>query len=643
MRNRAMALLKGPFSEKDALLHEWVLANPEGGFAASSIAFANTRKQHGLLVSESDGSRSLLVPKLEETLTAGGEKFSLSTSQYKGAVHPDGYTRLLAFSAEPLPTFQYGTGSAIIEKTIFPAGRKNAFGARYAIFTEKPFEMEIRPLLNFRKMNGITQGKPSYGITASGSAFSAKCGGMEAALLSDKCRFFPGEEWYCNFFYARDSERQTDCEEHYFSPGAFHVKSESSVEFFIFACEGAVRKIDARGAFEAALARANAVAGMGGKAGKRQDGFLTALLLAADSFVAKQGGKTAINAGYPWFSEWGRDSMISLPGLLLCTGRHAEAREVLVKFAAQMKDGQLPNVIGDGGAPVYNSVDASLWFVHAAGKYAEASHDTGFEQEIFLPAMHKIVEGYTRGTENGIVVDTDGLLIAGKKGSALTWMDVKFDDGTCPTPRWGKPVEVNALWYSSLRISEAAFKQVDGKFADKCAGLARKCGASFNKFWNSERQCLFDAIEPDSGKVRSNQIFAVSLPYSPLGKEERAAVFRKVTSDLLMPVGLRTLSPKDPDFRGMYCGNMRERDNAYHNGCVWPWLMGAYIDAGISLGAAPEEGLALLSPFKKQLSAYGVGSLPEIYEASTLRPDGCISQAWSVAEILRKYVELKQR
>ena len=636
-----MVLLKGPFSEKDAFLHEWALANPEGGFASSSVAFANTRKQHGLLVAESNGSRNLLVPKLEETIIADGRKFSLSTSQYKGAVHPDGYARLSAFSSRPLPTFQYGEGSITVEKTIFPAGRKNAFGVRYAIFSKKALEMEIRPMLNFRKMNEIAQGKPSYEINTGGHAVFAKCEGYEAALFSDKCKFLPGNEWYCDFFYARDSERQTACAEHCFSPGTFHVEAEGSVEFFIVACEGAVLKIDPHAAFEAALARANDVTGNGKRGAKSPDEFLSTLLLAADSFIVKQKGKTAINAGYPWFSEWGRDSMISLPGLLLCTGRHAEAREVLVKFASQIKDGQLPNFIGEGGVPIYNSADASLWFVHAADKYVDASHDTEFVSEIFLPAMRKIVDGYTQGTENGIAVDSDSLLIAGRQGANLTWMDVKFEDGTSPTPRWGKPVEVNALWYSSLRISEKVFKHADGKFADKCAGLARKCCASFKKFWNSEQQCLFDVIEPDSDKVRPNQIFAVSLPYSPLGKAERAAVFRKVKEELLAPLGLRTLSPKDPSYLDTYRGSMKERDNAYHNGCIWPWLMGAYIDAGIGLGATPQDCLALLQPFKKQLSVYCVGSLPEIYEAGTLRPDGCISQAWSVAEILRKYVEMR--
>jgi predicted glycogen debranching enzyme len=637
-----MAVLKGPFSEKEALLHEWALANPEGGFASSSIAFANTRKQHGLLVAESSGSRALLVPKLEETLITANGKFSLSTSQYKGAVHPDGYSRLAAFSAQPLPTFQYGCDGIAIEKTVFPAGRKNAFGIRYAVFSSQAFSMEIRPLLNFRKMNGITQGRQSYEVKAGERAVYAKCSGYEAALQSDKCGFLPGEEWYCDFFYARDSERQTECTEHCFSPGAFRIEPEGSTEFFIVACEGAYRSIDAHAAFESALARANSVAGTEKKRMRETDEFLSTLLLAADSFVSKQSGAASIIAGYPWFSEWGRDSMISLPGLLLCTGRNAEAREVLSRFAAQLHDGQLPNVIGENGAPIYNSVDASLWFVHAAGKYVDASHDAGFAREIFLPAMHKILEAYTQGTGNGIKTDSDGLLIAGKEGANLTWMDVKFEDGSCPTPRWGKPVEVNALWYSSLRISENAFKRMDGKFADRCAGLARKCCASFKKFWNSGEQCLFDVIEPESGKVRPNQIFAVSLPYSPLGKAERTAVFKKVTQELLTPVGLRTLSPKDPDYHGKYAGGMRERDSAYHNGCVWPWLTGAYIDAGISLGASKEECLALLQPFKKQLCAYGVGSLPEIYEADTLRPDGCISQAWSVAEILREYVELNR-
>ena len=636
-----MALLKGPFSEKDALLHEWALANPKGGFAASSIAFANTRKQHGLLVSESNGNRMLLVPKLEEAVIADGRKFPLSTSQYKGAVHPDGYRRLSAFSSSPLPTFQYGEAGVVVEKTIFPAGRENAIGARYAVFTGKAFEMEIRPMLNFRKMNGISQGKPAYDVLAGRNAVRARCNGMEATVLSDKCGFLPGNEWYLDFFYARDSERQTDCAEHYFSPGSFRMKAKGSIEFFIVACEGAAQKIDAHAAFEAALARADAVAGTAGKPGKRQDEFLSPLLLAADSFVVKRDGGVSITAGYPWFSEWGRDSMISLPGLLLCTGRHAEAREVLAKFAAQINDGQLPNVIGEDGAPIYNSADASLWFVHAANSYVQASRDGKFVAETFLPAMRKIVEGYTHGTGNGIIVDSDGLVIAGKKGANLTWMDVRFEDGSCPTPRWGKPVEVNALWYSSLMIAESVFRHVDGKFADRCAGLARKCGASFWKFWNGEQQCLFDVIGPGSAKIRPNQVFAVSLPHSPLGKAERKAVFRKVTDELLTPAGLRTLSPKDPDFHGKYAGSMKERDSAYHNGCIWPWLMGAYIDAGVSLGASKEAGLALLQPFKRQLNAYGVGSLPEIYEADTLRPDGCISQAWSVAEILRKYIQLK--
>ena len=258
-----MALLKGPFSEKDALLREWVLANPEGGFASSSIAFASTRKQHGLLVSEKDGSRNLLVPKLEETVTADGRKFSLSTSQYRGALHPDGYTRLLAFSSSPLPTFWYGEGGIVVEKTVFPAGRKNAFGARYAISAGKPFEMEIRPMLNFRRMNGISQGKPGYEMNAGRRSLHAKCNGMEAGLQSDLCEFLPGEELYLDLFYARDSERQFDCAEHCFSPGAFRMEAEGSTEFFIVACEGADRKIGARAAFESALARAKAVAGKG--------------------------------------------------------------------------------------------------------------------------------------------------------------------------------------------------------------------------------------------------------------------------------------------------------------------------------------------------------------------------------------------
>ncbi|MFA6213774.1 MAG: amylo-alpha-1,6-glucosidase [Candidatus Micrarchaeia archaeon] len=634
-----MAFLKGPFAQERALLLEWALPNPSGGLASSSIAFASTRRQHGLLVSENSGVRSLLVPKLEEAVETKEGSFSLSASQYRGAVHPDGISRLAAFASSPLPTFQYCFGGTTVEKTVFPLARKNAFGVRYAVFASQAFSMEIRPMLCFRGMNKISQGTPAYETNAGRNSVRARCNGMEASLTSDLCAYSPGGQWYYNFFFARDSEQGAECTEHFFSPGAFSMEAKGDCEFFIAACEGNARKMDLRKEFSSALARANAVEGAAGKIKRKDDAFLSSLLLAADSFVGKREGKAAIMAGYPWFGEWGRDSMVSLPGLLLCTGRLRQAREALAKAASQVKDGQLPNFIGEGGAPCYNSADASLWFVHAASRYVDACRDAAFARKIFLPAMKGIVEGYVQGTENGIAVDSDGLLIAGKQGSNLTWMDVKFEDGSCPTPRWGKPVEVNALWYSSLMIAKRVFRRMDAAFADRCAGLARECGASFGKFWNSEQQCLFDVLEPDSAKVRPNQLFAASLPYSPLGKAAREAVFGKVTSELLTPVGLRTLSPSDPDYRGAYWGSMRERDFAYHNGCAWPWLMGAYIDAKASLGATPDACLGLLLPFTQQLEAYGVGSLPEIYGGDTGKPGGCISQAWSVAEVLRAYIE----
>ena len=362
---------------------------------------------------------------------------------------------------------------------------------------------------------------------------------------------------------------------------------------------------------------------------------------AADAFVVSREGKPSIVAGYHWFGEWGRDAFVSLEGLLLCTGRHAEARGVLERFAAKIDGWLVPNFISDDGKAGYNSADASLWFLRACSQYAAAAQDATFVSEVYLPSAKKIVEGFMSGTANGIRMDTDGLVRAGEPGSNLTWMDVLFPDGSSPTPRWGKPVEVNALWYDVLMTCKEDFAKNDEDFSELCESLAAKCASSFSKFWNAKEKCLYDVIDPVSAKVRPNQIFAVSLSHSALAPARREAVLEKVTQELLTPLGLRTLSPRDPDYRGKYQGSMRERDSAYHNGCVWPWLMGAYIDAKLRVEGGDDACLKLLAPFARQMDAYGVGSLSEILEGDTLRADGCIAQAWSVAEILRVYRKLK--
>jgi len=631
-----MVVVSGPFDAEKCLAREWVLANRTGSYSSSTIAFANTRKQHGLLVSGSGEGRHLLVSKLEERI----DEWELSTNQYQGAVHPDGFSRLLSFSQSPLPTFEYAAGGARVEKTIFPIEGAEAFGVRYAISSKTPFRFTARPFLNFRPSNSVANWKGGYEVKSAGRALHAARGGMQASVFSDSCAFARKDEWYYGMLYARDSERQTECVEMHYSPGEFSRMCRGNCEFFIIACEGEAPRIDPKAEFGRALLRARENSAPAGS-GREKDRFLSALLQSADAFVVSRNGVPSIVAGYPWFGEWGRDAFISLPGLLLCTGRHAEARGVLARFASRIEGGLVPNLISWDGKASYNSADASLWFLRACSQYAAGAKDAAFVSEVYLPAAKKIVEGYMSGTQNGIRMDDDGLVRAGEMGSNLTWMDVLFADGSSPTPRWGKPVEVNALWYDALMRCKEDFKATDENFSEMCAGLAAKCARSFQKFWNAKEKCLYDVIEPNSGKVRPNQLFAVSLAHSALAPARREAVLEKVTQELLTPLGLRTLSPRDPDYRGKYWGDMRERDSAYHNGCVWPYLMGAYIDARLNVKGDGAACLKLLAPFARQMETYGVGSLPEILEGGTLRPDGCIAQAWSVAEILRVYTKLK--
>ncbi|MCX6769391.1 MAG: glycogen debranching enzyme N-terminal domain-containing protein [Candidatus Micrarchaeota archaeon] len=410
-----MAMIFGPLKAEQCLALEWVLPGRTGSYSSSTVAFANTRKQHGLLVSSSGAARHLLVSKFEEKMENGKAEWSLSTNQYQGAIHPDGYAHLKAFSSSPLPTFEYEAGGARVEKTIFPIEGAEAFGVRYAIFSKVPLKFSARPFLNFRASDSVANWKGGYELACGEKFVSAKRQGMSASVFSGECAFARKEEWYYNMLYARDAERQTECVEMHFSPGEFSFQCKGNCEIFIVACEGEVPKIDAGAEFERALAKAKSVVGPAGQE-KPKDEFLCALLQAADAFVVSRQGKPSIIAGYPWFGEWGRDSFISLEGLLLCTGRHAEAKGVLLRFASRIEAGLVPNLISLDGKAAYNAADASLWFLRACSQYAAAAKDAVFVSEIYLPSAKKIVEGYVNGTQNGICVDKDGLVRAGAAG-----------------------------------------------------------------------------------------------------------------------------------------------------------------------------------------------------------------------------------
>jgi predicted glycogen debranching enzyme len=370
---------------------------------------------------------------------------------------------------------------------------------------------------------------------------------------------------------------------------------------------------------------------------------------AAAQFVVQRGSGKTIIAGYHWFSDWGRDTMIALPGLTLTTGRHPIARQILQEFASVMDQGMLPNRFPDSGdIPEYNTVDATLWFFEAARAYAEASGDYAFVRDTLYPRFKEAIEWHLRGTRYGIRVDSDGLLACGVPGVQLTWMDAKIGDWVV-TPRHGKPVEIQALWYNALRITEDLARRFDDTgyqaFVRELADQARESFGA--QFWNADASCLYDVVQGDQrdSSIRPNQIYAVSLPYAIVCPDKARMVVDTVERELLTPMGLRSLSPRDPNYRGRYEGDGAARDSIYHQGTVWPYLVGAFVDAYLKVhGAAGRlRAVEILDHLRDAMRSYGLGQLAEIADGDAPHtPRGCIAQAWSIAELLRVSVKLKQ-
>jgi predicted glycogen debranching enzyme len=357
--------------------------------------------------------------------------------------------------------------------------------------------------------------------------------------------------------------------------------------------------------------------------------------------LANASERSSVIAGYPWFADWGRDTMIALPGLLLATGRPEVAAGVLRTYARLVDQGMLPNRFPDAGeAPEYNTVDAALWFFEAVRQYYATTHDLSLVREIF-PALAQIIDGYTHGTRYNIHVDpADGLVYAGEPGVQLTWMDSKIADWVV-TPRMGKPVEINALWLNAL-ATQTRLADALGGSAAPYEELAAKARLGFGRFWNHDANCCFDVIDGPGGNdaaLRPNQLFAVSLEESPLTTEQQRAVVDICARELLTSFGLRSLAPEDRQYRGHYSGDARQRDSAYHQGTVWGWLIGPFIHAFLRVTRDPEQAASFLAPFENHLKIHGLGTASEIFDGNPpFAPQGCFAQAWTVAEILRAWV-----
>ena len=642
-----------------ASAREWLITNGIGGYGAASLAGANTRRYHGLLVPAFSPplGRAVLLSKAEEEVRVEDQIYQLSANKYPSVVQPQGFRHLTYFSTNPVPTFTYifHEETVVLEKRLWMAHGLNTVYIQYTLVkAPEPVKLGIVPLLAYKDYH--TEQHRWDGFTADMTfepdgwlKFVAYPTANPLFLkMKPPFGFLDHSGWFFNFEHPREQERGLDCTEDLYCPGRFNGLLSPGQTITLVATVEAETPTEPEAALAQEIARQKMLLEAAGV--KLGDRVRETLTLAADQFVIENSSTVAratIMAGYPWFTDWGRDTMIALPGLCLTTGRFSVAKEILSAFSGAVHDGLLPNRFADDGTGAqYNTVDASLWFFQAIYAYAQASGDWQFAETEMLPVLQAILKAHISGTDYHIGIDpADGLLHAGEPGVQLTWMDAKVGDWVV-TPRTGKPVEINALWHNALCIAaEIAERAGQAEFAADCRKRAAQAKASFGAlFWNPATHSLFDVIGPDGrpdASLRPNQIFAASLPFPMIEGERAKSVVDVVAEHLLTPYGLRTLAPGSPDYHSRYApGGQTARDGAYHQGTVWPWLLGAFCDAHLKVYADKAKTRALLNTLLTTgLTEYGVGTLAEIFDAEApYAPNGCPAQAWSVAEVLRAYV-----
>jgi predicted glycogen debranching enzyme len=639
-----------------ALRREWLETNGLGGFASSTIIGLNTRRYHGLLVAATKPpvGRLVLLSKLEETLFIDGKHFELSANRYSGLIHPHGFHYLKQFRLDPFPVFTYEVEGLEFEKSVFMIHAENSTVIHYELRKNnrpdvpKNLRLEIRPLIAFRDYHGATRENGAINPALqehSGLVSVTPYHGLPSLHLAHNAiELQETGDWYRNFEYDAERERGLDFSEDLFNPFVlcFNLRLRRQASIIASTEQRDVTQTVEYRRAEITRRRKALVAS------PIEDSFAQSLAAASDQYLVSRGDEKTVIAGYHWFGDWGRDTMIALPGLTLPTRKHEIARSILRTFANHVDQGMLPNRFPDAGeTPEYNTVDATFWFFEAARAYLAYTGDLEFVGDELYPVFVDIISWHARGTRYGIKVDPSGLLGSGELGIQLTWMDARVGDWVV-TPRRGKPVEIQALWYNALCIMEDLASRFGNEAARKgYRHMAAVAQWSFNRlFWNEKLGCLYDVVNggPPDPSIRPNQIFAVSLPHSVLPLDRAGSVVEKVKEHLLTPFGLRTLAPSDPLYRGHYTGGPKERDGAYHQGTVWPWLLGPFITAYMKVNGRSEkarlQAQAWLSPLESHLAEAGLGHVSEIFEGDAPhRPCGCIAQAWSVAEILRVYSE----
>ena len=646
-----------------AQTREWLESNGLGGFASSTIVGLNTRRYHGLLTAATKPpvGRMVLLSKFEEALIIDGRRYDLSANQYPGAVHPQGFQSQTRFRLDPFPIFSYLVEGIEIEKSVFMVQGENTTVVQYEFRQSKRqqddslgYTFELRPLIAFRDYHSTTHENGalnSHVEIEDGRASVAPYADLPTLYFAhDAGEIATHGDWYRNFEYRVEQERGLDFHEDLFSPFALTFaidetalakKSGLRVNMIASTERRVAKQADAYRRAE--IKRRQAIV----QSTPRDNDLVRALTAAAAQHIVARDEQKTIIAGYHWFADWGRDTMIALPGLTLATGRFEIAKSILLEFAKYVDQGMLPNRFPDAGEnPEYNTVDATLWFFEAVRALLHYTKDFDFVRNNLYEVLRDIVDWHIRGTRYGIHVDTDGLLFSGEPGVQLTWMDAKVGDWVV-TPRTGKAVEIQALWYNTLRVMEGLAEKFGDEAKEKqyktMAASARK---SFNElFWNEQIGCFYDVVngaERDAS-IRPNQVLAISLTNSMVSKARAKSILRVVERELLTPRGLRTLSPNDSCYVGRYKGDTWNRDGSYHCGTVWPWLMGSYITAYVKTfgeDAGQRHATEWLNNFEDHLTEACLGQVSEIFDGDPPHtPRGCIAQAWSVGELLRAAVE----
>ncbi|MBN2445418.1 MAG: glycogen debranching enzyme family protein [Phycisphaerae bacterium] len=645
----------------ESIRREWLVTNGIGGFASGTVAGALTRRYHGLLVAalRPPLGRTMLASKLDETVFVDGAMYPLCTNIWTTGVEaPAGCERIEQFDlVGGAPTWRFAVAGCTLTKCIWMEHGCNTTYVRYSLDPDAArLTLSTRLFVNYRDYHALSRPDDwQMDVAAEGASLRVRAFESAVPLLarvergvSEPVCWEPDHTWYRKFYLPVEAERGYGHLEDHLSVGCCAVALEPGTDVTFLLAAGAEPELcglDAHDRQERrAMARLDTWRRLSPAVPRHRNQRLEQLVLAAHQFIVRRpivgaaDGYTLI-AGYPWFSDWGRDTMVALPGLTLTTGRSDIARAILLTWARYVNEGLIPNRFPDeGDRPEYHTADATLWYLWAIDQYARATHDLRTLAELY-PVVQEIIAWHQRGTRHNIHIADDGLFACGQAGLNLTWMDAKIGDRVI-TPRMGKPIELSALWYNAL-MNLARWAELLGKDASEYMEMAATTRAAFKRFWNPDRQACFDVIDGPhgvDGRIQANQIFAVALDHSPLDAAQQQAVVAVCERDLLTPGGLRTLAQGEPGYHGHYVGNQTARDEAYHTGTVWGWLLGPFVLAHYRVYRNRARARALLEPIINQLLTYCVGSLSEVCDGDMPHtPNGALAQAWTVGETLRAW------